>query len=86
MTARLTAALRRAAEHPPSRRVLVVAHCGIIRAAIPAICPGTPAPAIDLRNCQIVELQLLLASNGSGVSATLTHWPLTLPDAREPIR
>jgi probable phosphoglycerate mutase len=34
MTSRLTAALRRTAEHLPGSRVLVVAHGGIIRAAL----------------------------------------------------
>jgi broad specificity phosphatase PhoE len=73
MTARLTAALRRTAEHPPGSRVLVVAHGGIIRAAIPAICPGTPIPATDLRNCGIAELKLQPAPNGNGITATLTQ-------------
>jgi probable phosphoglycerate mutase len=80
MTARLTAALRRTAEHPPGSRVLVVAHCGIIRAAIPAICPGTPLPTTDLRNCAIAELELRPAPNGHGLTATLTRWPLVLSE------
>ena len=80
MTARLAAALRHTASHPPGSRVLVVAHCGIIRAAIPALCPGTPMPATDLRNCSIVELQLRPAPSGNGVTTTLTHWPLMLSE------
>jgi probable phosphoglycerate mutase len=71
MTARLAAALRRTAEHPPGSRVLIIAHCGIIRAAIPAICPGTPMPATDLRNCDIAELQLQPALNGNGITRHL---------------
>ena len=39
----------------------------------PAICPGTPTPATDLRNCGIAELQLRPASNGNVVTATLTQ-------------
>jgi broad specificity phosphatase PhoE len=80
MTARLAGALRRTADHPPGSRVLVVAHCGIIRAAITAICPATPMPATDLRNCEIAELQLQPGLNGKGVTATLTRWPLVLCD------
>jgi broad specificity phosphatase PhoE len=80
MTARLAAALRRTAEHAPGSRVLIIAHCGIIRAAIPAICPGTPMPATDLHNCEIAELQLRPATNGNGITATLTQWPLVLSE------
>src|SRR5512146_1766929 len=73
MTARLTTALSAALRHPPGSRVLIVAHCGIIRAAITALCPGTPEPATDLRNCQIAELELRPVLHG--ITATLNHWP-----------
>jgi broad specificity phosphatase PhoE len=76
MTARLATALRQTLRHPADSRVLVVAHGAILRAAIPAICPGTPVPATDLRNCGIAELQLRQALNG--VTATLSRWPVML--------
>jgi probable phosphoglycerate mutase len=78
MTARFAAALSCVARHPAGSRVLVVAHCGIIRDAIPAICPGTPLPATDLRNCQIAELELRPTPHG--VTGTLNHWPVLLAD------
>jgi broad specificity phosphatase PhoE len=76
MTARLTAALSSALRHPPGSRVLIVGHGGIIRAAIPALCPATPVPASNLPNCGIAELALHPAP--AGVTGTLKHWPLTL--------
>jgi broad specificity phosphatase PhoE len=63
--------------HPPSSRVLIVGHGGIIRAAIPALCPGTPVPATDLPNCGIAELALHPVP--AGATGTLMHWPLRLP-------
>jgi broad specificity phosphatase PhoE len=77
-TARLASALGSALRHPDSSRVLLVGHCAIIRAAIPAICPGTPRPATDLRNCGIAELELRAAP--SGITGILNQWPVTLGD------
>jgi probable phosphoglycerate mutase len=76
MTARLAAAMANALRHPPGSRVLIIGHGGIIRAAIPALCPGTPVPASDLPNCGIAELELRPALVGA--VGTLKHWPLTL--------
>ncbi len=82
MTARLAAAIGTALRHPPGSRVLIVGHGAIIRAAVPALCPGTPVPASDLPNCGIAELELHQAP--AGAAGTLKHWPLTLlsPSAR----
>jgi broad specificity phosphatase PhoE len=74
VTARLAAALGCAVRHPPGSRVLIVGHGGIIRAAIPALCPGTPKPATDLPNCGIAELALRPAP--AGATCILRHWPL----------
>ena len=84
MTARLAAALGNALRHPAGSRVLVVGHGGTIRAAIPAVCPGTPMPATDLPNCGVAELALRPAADGvagvAGVAGVLSHWPLRLAD------
>lgn len=77
MTARLANAFLHALRHPTGGHVLFIGHGGIIRAAIPAICPGTPMPAADLPNCGIAELTLWPSPDG--VAATLDHWPITLP-------
>jgi probable phosphoglycerate mutase len=58
MTARLACVMRGALRHPPGSRVLMVGHGGIIRAAIPALCPGSPVPGSDLPKCGIAELAL----------------------------
>lgn len=71
--ARLTAALARALDHPPGSRVLVVAHDGLIRVALPALCPGTPAPAAGLPKCGIAKLAVHPARDG--IACTLLHWP-----------
>ena len=71
--ARLTAALSRALDHPPGRRVLVVAHDGLIRAALPALCPGTPPPATGLPKCGVAKLAVRPAP--AGIACTLLHWP-----------
>jgi len=76
VTARLAAAMGAALSHPPGSRILIAGHGAVIRAAIPAICPATPAPASDLPNCGIAELALHLAPGG--VTGSLKHWPLTL--------
>jgi broad specificity phosphatase PhoE len=81
-TARLAAGLRNALRHPEGSRVLVVGHGAIIRAAIPAICPGTPRPATDLRNCGIAEQELRPAP--AGVTATLNQWPVPPGDSARP--
>lgn len=77
MTARLTSALLCALRHPAGGHVLFTGHGGVIRAAIPAICPGTPMPAADLPNCGIAELTL--RPGACGFTATLNDWPVTLP-------
>jgi probable phosphoglycerate mutase len=74
----LATGLRNGLRHPDGSRVLVVGHCGIIRATIQVICPGSPRPDTDLRNCGIAELELLPAP--SGVTGILNHWPVTLGD------
>jgi broad specificity phosphatase PhoE len=74
VTARLTTALRSTLGHPPGSRVLVVAHDGLLRAALPAICPGTPAPATSLPLCGIAELAIRPAGDDA-VTATLLTWP-----------
>jgi broad specificity phosphatase PhoE len=76
MTARLSTAIGSALRHPPGSRVLIVGHGGIIRAAIPALCPGTLPPASDLPNCGIAELELRPAPPGA--TCILKHWPLAL--------
>jgi probable phosphoglycerate mutase len=75
---RLAAGLRNALRHPDGSHVLVVGHCGIIRATIQAICPGSPRPDTDLRNCGIAELELRSAP--SGVTGIVNHWPVVLGD------
>ena len=78
---RLGEALRNALRHPDGNRVLFIGHGAILRATIPAICPATPRPATDLRNCGIAELELRPAPGG--VTGILTQWPVTLgEDAR----
>jgi broad specificity phosphatase PhoE len=76
MTARLASAFRHALRHPAGSRVLFIGHGGIIRAAIPALCPGTPVPATDLPNCGIAEL--ILRSSPDGITATLNRWPFPI--------
>jgi broad specificity phosphatase PhoE len=76
MTTRLAAVMGNALCHPPGSRILIVGHGGLIRAAIPALCPGTPVPASDLPNCGIAELALHPAPVGA--TGILRHWPLAL--------
>jgi broad specificity phosphatase PhoE len=71
--ARLRAALTRALDHPPGSRVLIVAHDGLIRAALPALCPGTPPPATGLPKCGIAKLSIHAAPEG--IACTLLSWP-----------
>jgi probable phosphoglycerate mutase len=71
--ARLRAALARALDHPPGSRVLVVAHDGLIRVALPALCPGTPPPATGLPKCGIAKLSINAAPEG--IACTLLSWP-----------
>jgi broad specificity phosphatase PhoE len=73
---RLATALQNALRHPDGSRVLVIGHGAILRAAIPAICPGTPRPVTDLRNCGVAELELRPAADG--VTGILKQWPVTL--------
>ena len=74
VTARITAAFHRALSHPPGSRVVMVAHDGLIRAALPAICPGAPLPETGLSKCGIAELAIRSADD-NGVAATLLAWP-----------
>jgi probable phosphoglycerate mutase len=76
---RLATALRSALRHPDGRHVLFIGHGAILRAAIPAICPGTPRPGTDLGNCDIAELELQPALR-SGVTGMLNQWPVRLGD------
>jgi broad specificity phosphatase PhoE len=71
--ARLRAALTRALDHPPGSRVLVVAHDGILRAALPALCPGTPPPATGLPQCGIARFSVRQTPGGPEI--TLLAWP-----------
>jgi hypothetical protein len=70
--------LRNALRHPDGSRVLFIGHGAILRAAIPAICPGSPRPATDLRNCGIAELELRSAPGG--VTGILKQWPIALDE------
>jgi probable phosphoglycerate mutase len=72
--ARLRAALGRALDHPPGSHVLVVAHDGLIRAALPALCPGTPPPATGLPKCGVAKLSVRRTPNG--MACTLLSWPV----------
>jgi probable phosphoglycerate mutase len=54
--ARVTRALARAAGHPPGSRVLMIAHDGLIRVALPALCPSAEAPGTGLPQCGLAEL------------------------------
>lgn len=76
MAARLAAAMAGVLRHPPGSQALIVGHGGIIRAAIPALCPGTLPPASDLPNCGIAELELQPAPPGA--RCILKNWPLAL--------
>jgi broad specificity phosphatase PhoE len=80
MTARLASAFLHALRHPMGSHVLFIGHGGIIRAAIPALCPGAPVPAVDLPNCGMAEL--LLRPAPRGVTGALSRWPFTLPEQR----
>ena len=71
--ARLRAALTRALDHPPGSRVLVVAHDGLIRAALPALCPGTAPPVTGLPKCGVAKLSIHAAP--AGLACTLLSWP-----------
>ena len=64
MLARLRAALTRALDHPPGSRVLMVAHDGLIRAALPALCPGTAPPVTGLPKCGIARLSVRRTPGG----------------------
>jgi broad specificity phosphatase PhoE len=74
LTARLVTAFRRALDHPPGSRVLMVAHDGIIRASLAALCPGEQPPAVGLPQCGIARLSLR-AAGPLGVEGTLLDWP-----------
>jgi broad specificity phosphatase PhoE len=76
--ARLRAALKVALDdHPPGSQVLMIAHDGLIRAAIPALCPGTPPPATGLPKCGVAQLAIRPAEGG--IACTLLHWPSPEP-------
>jgi broad specificity phosphatase PhoE len=78
VTARLTAALSRALDHPCGSRVLMIAHDGLIRAGVPALCPGTPPPATGLPKCGMARLAVRPAQGG--IDCTLLHWPAPDPE------
>ena len=72
--ARLGAALKVPLDdHPPGSQVLMIAHDGLIRAALPALCPGTPPPATGLPKCGLAQLAIRPAAGG--IACTLLHWP-----------
>jgi probable phosphoglycerate mutase len=75
LTARLATAFRRALDHPPGSRVLMVAHDGIIRAGLTAICPDEQPPATGLPTCGIARMSLR-AAGPRGVEGTLLDWPV----------
>jgi probable phosphoglycerate mutase len=76
--ARLRAALKVALDdHPPGSQVLMIAHDGLIRAAIPALCPGSPPPATGLPKCGVAQLAIRPAEGG--IACTLLHWPSPEP-------
>lgn len=78
MTARLARGLRHALAHPPGSRVFVVGHGGLIRAGLPAICPGEPMPDTNIPNCGVARLALR-ADGALGVTGTLLRWPGPAP-------
>jgi len=71
--ARLRAALGRALDHPPGSRVFMVAHDGLIRAALPALCPGIAPPATGLPKCGIARF--LASKTPGGPEFALLDWP-----------
>jgi probable phosphoglycerate mutase len=77
--ARLIKALKAALDdHPPGSRVLMIAHDGLIRAAIPALCPGTAPPATGLPKCGIAQLAIRPARDG--ITCALLQWPAPADD------
>lgn len=83
--ARVTRAMRRAGGHPPGSRVLMIAHDGLIRVALPALCPGEELPTTGLPKCGMAKLAVSPASRpvsslasspaSDGVTARLLSWP-----------
>jgi broad specificity phosphatase PhoE len=71
--ARLTTALTRALDHPPGSRVLFVAHDGLIRAALPVLCPGTAPPLTSLPKCGVAKLSVRKTPDGPEFA--LLSWP-----------
>jgi probable phosphoglycerate mutase len=71
--ARVTRALTRASDHPPGSRVLMIAHDGLIRVALPALCPDAEPPANGLPQCGIAELAI--SRDPGGLTARLRAWP-----------
>jgi broad specificity phosphatase PhoE len=62
----------RGRDHEP---VVVVAHGGILRAALPALLPGARRPEFDMDNCAITELALRLSGeSGESLSGSLVCW------------
>jgi probable phosphoglycerate mutase len=74
LTARLAAAFGRALDHPPGSRVFMVAHDGILRAGLSAICPSEQPPVAGLPKCGIAKMSLR-AAGPLGVEGTLLDWP-----------
>jgi len=79
LTARLATAFRRALDHPPGSRVLMVAHDGIMRAGLTAICPREQPPATGLPKCGIARMSVR-AAGPLGVEGTLLDWPAAAAD------
>jgi broad specificity phosphatase PhoE len=71
--ARLRAALTRALDHPPGSRVLVVAHDGLIRVALPALCPGAAPPVTGLPKCGVAKFSARKTPDGPQFA--LLDWP-----------
>jgi broad specificity phosphatase PhoE len=81
VTARVTTALTRALDHPPGSAVLMIAHDGLIRSAVPVLCPGTPPPATGLPTCGMARLAVRPARDG--IACALLHWPASTRPSRE---
>lgn len=82
--ARVTRAITCAAGHPAGSRVLMIAHDGLIRVALPALCPGVESPATGLPKGGIAQLAVSLAGNATDnpsspscnrLTVSLLSWP-----------
>lgn len=55
--------------------VVVVAHGGIVRAAVTACCPGAVVPSYDMANCAVTELDV--TAGATGPEGWLVAWSRT---------